>query len=396
MHKYIPDDERIRTSIASCQSARGGRIRMFSSASVDLRQRGSDAKHHRGMLKPNEPPQFALVEAARTSRPASAVKAGAVALVSTVMLGFPGAAKASSIAVAGAAATTYSQTSLTLTTWQLVAALVLVLPGVGGAMAALVSRAAQAFFLWYMAQLAANPIATKSVTAGVIGAIGDYMAQGLDRVLESKSSKSQQRFAFRYDARRGLSCLLYGLFISGPLMHLAYDLFETILPVSTGAAGAGSGLAAISHVLADSVFLDSLFVATTFIVTGVMEGYNRRQLMSQLKSDYLPTLKASWVTSLGLLPIEFLCFRYLPVSLRVMAVNFIDVIWDTVISFMAHRSRGTYHHQEQELEEQKQAEQPRCYLHNVQAPVIHVEQPDFVHTAERLHRVLEVPQLAHA
>jgi Mpv17 / PMP22 family len=371
---------------------------MFSSASVDLRQRGSDAKHHRGMHKPNELSRCALVEAARTSRPASAVKAGAVALVSTVMLGFPGAAKASSIAVAGAAATTYSQTSVSLTTWQLVAALVLVLPGVGGAMASIVSRAAQAFFLWYMAQLAANPIATKSVTAGVIGAMGDYMAQGLDRVLESKSAKSpaEQRFEFRYDSRRGLSCLLYGLFISGPLMHLAYDLFETILPVSAGAAGAGSGLAAISHVLADSVFLDSLFVATTFIVTGVMEGYNRRQLVSQLQSDYVPTLKASWVTSLGLLPIEFLCFRYLPVSLRVMAVNFIDVIWDTVISFMAHRSRGTHHQQEQELEEQKEAEQPQCYLHNVQPPIIHVEQPDFVHTAERLHRVLEVPQLAHA
>lgn len=371
---------------------------MFSSASVDLRQRWSESKGHRGMLNRNEPRRFALIEAARTSRPPSAVKAGAVALVSTVLLGFPGAAKASSIAVAGAAATTYSQTSVSLTTWQLVAAFVLVLPGVGGAMASLVSRATQAFFLWYMAQLTTNPIATKSVTAGVIGAIGDYMAQGLDRLLEYKSTKSlaDQRFEFRYDSRRGLSCLLYGLFISGPLMHLAYDLFETILPVSTGAAGAGSGLAAISHVLADSIFLDSLFVATTFIVTGVMEGYNRRQLASQLKSDYLPTLKASWVTSLGLLPIEFLCFRYLPVSLRVMAVNFIDVIWDTVISFMAHRSRGGHHHHEQVVEEQREAEQPQHYFHNVQAPVIHVEQPDFVHTSERLHRVLEVPQLAHA
>ena len=372
---------------------------MFSSASVDLRQRWSDSKRHQhGMLKRNEPQRFAIVGAARASRPSSAVTAGAAALVSAVLVGFPGAAKASSIAVAGAAATTYSQTSVTLTTWQLVAAFVLVLPGVGGAMATLLSRATQAFFLWYMAQLTANPIATKSVTAGVIGAVGDYMAQGLDRLLESKSAKSnvERSFEFRYDARRGLSCLLYGLLISGPLMHLAYDLFETILPVSTGAAGAGSGLAAISHVLADSIFLDSLFVATTFIVTGVMEGYNRRQIGSQLKSDYLPTLKASWVTSLGLLPIEFLCFRYLPVSLRVMAVNFIDVIWDTVISFMAHRSRGGHSLHEVELqEEHREAEQPQHYLHNVQAPVIHVEQPDFVHTAERLQH-LEMPQLAHA
>lgn len=372
---------------------------MFSSASVDLRQRRSEDAQRPGMLEfmRREPRRFAFVEGAMKSRPSSLVKAGAVALVSTVLLGFPGAAKASSIAVAGAAASTYSQTSLTLTTWQLMAAVVLMLPGVGSAMASLMSRAAQAFFLWYMAQLTTNPIATKSVTAGVIGAIGDYMAQGLDRLLEAKAATSQkeQSFEFRYDSRRGLSCLLYGLFISGPLMHLAYDLFEAILPVSTG-AGAGSGLAAISHVLADSIFLDSLFVATTFVVTGVMEGYNRRQLVSQLKSDYLPTLKASWVTSLGLLPIEFLCFRYLPVSLRVMAVNFIDVIWDTVISYMAHRSRGGHPHHEEEREEHREPEQPQHGLYNVQVPAIHVEQPDFVYASERLHRVLEVPQLAHA
>jgi hypothetical protein len=283
-----------------------------------------------------------------------------------IVLGFPGAAKASSIAVAAtAAATTYGPTSASLSTWHLAAAaLALTLPGVSATAVAVLSRGLQASFLWYMAQLSANPILTKSVTAGIIGAIGDYMAQGLERVFESRASEAANggrqpqhpadrrgdpRYEHRYDGRRGLSCLLYGLFISGPLMHLAYDLFEMILPVSSG-AGTGSCLAAISHVLADSIFLDSIFVATTFIVTGAMEGYNWRQLRSQLKGDYVPTLKASWVTSLGLLPVEFICFRYLPVSLRVMAVNFIDVIWDTVISFMAHRSRGHHHHHH--LEEQ--------------------------------------------
>jgi len=116
-------------------------------------------------------------------------------------------------------------------------------------------------------------------------------------------------------------------------MHLGYEMFEKILPCSS------SSFAALSHVLADSVFLDSIFVASTFLVTGLMEGYKPQEIMPQMKRDYIPALKASWVTSLLVLPIEFVCFRCLPLSFRVLAVNFIDVIWDAVISFMAHRSR---------------------------------------------------------
>jgi hypothetical protein len=320
-----------------------------------------------------------------------------------VLLGFSRVAKASSIAAAATAAVTtassaYGTTasSASLPAWQLAIAIALMLPGFGATTVALLSRGAQASFLWYMAQLSMNPILTKSVTAGVIGAIGDYMAQGLERVLEAKSAQqsttprhqlggNQNRDPVverRYDTRRGLSCLLYGLLISGPLMHLAYDAFEAILPT----AGAGGGLAAISHVLADSVFLDSIFVATTFIVTGVMEGYKWRQVWSQLKGDYVPTLKASWVTSLGLLPIEFICFRYLPVSLRVMAVNFIDVIWDTVISFMAHRSRGhphNHHHEEQVL----LLKQPQT---------LPVAMAEHVSDAVSIPKHFELPQLVHA
>lgn len=297
------------------------RIRM-SSSSVDLR-------------RPKSFPAFSPMSA-----PRKLVRAGALSLFGLVTFGFSSVAKASSIGVAGAA--TFTKTSASFTAWQLVIAATLLLPSVSSALAMVLSQGLQLSVVWYMAHLTTSPLITKSITAGVIGVIGDYMAQGLERLmLKSRPDNPKHQIhnpTKHYDSRRGLSILLDGLFISGPLMHLAYDLFEKILPVS----GSSGGLAAMSHVLADSIFLDSIFVATTFVVTGLVEGYNRRQLTSQLKKDYLPTLMASWVTSLGLLPIEFICFRCLPVSLRVMAVNFIDVIWDTVISFMAHRSRVTH------------------------------------------------------
>ena len=217
----------------------------------------------------------------------------------------------------------------------------------------------------YMTLLHQKPIITKSITAGTIRLLGDFMAQKLGEWLLSRKNNSshnnnnnnhnnniipanadgvsvgttrndtsvQKKRRNKYDRRRGLSVFLDGLFISGPLLHLAYGVFENLLPSGS------SSWAAISHVLADAVILDSIFVATALIVTGWMEGYTYRQIVSQMKRDYKSTLTASWVTSIGLFPIQFFSFRFLPVTLRVLAINCVDVIWDTVVSYFAHRNR---------------------------------------------------------
>jgi hypothetical protein len=247
-------------------------------------------------------------------------------------------------------------------TLRVVSTALLLVSSFGGVLLQLALRQLQYGAAWYMTQLALYPVLTKSATAALIGYIGDYMAQWLEYKLEQNHQKgvigggscdgtqhhhkislnsSNSRVSARsnlsihgtYDLRRGLSIMTDGLLISGPLMHFGYAFFEHLVPVST------SPLAAMLHVIADSILLDSIFVATTFLVTGLFEGYRWQHLSSHLRSDYSSTLKASWGTSLALMPLEFVCFRYLPVSLRVLAVNFIDVVWDAVISFMVHRKR---------------------------------------------------------
>jgi len=212
----------------------------------------------------------------------------------------------------------------------------------------------------YMTLLHQNPMMTKSLSAGIIRIMGDFMAQNLEFLLLTKKNNTNHhqvsdptststgerriRKKMKYDRRRGVSVCLDGVLISGPLMHLAYGVFENVLP------SASSSLAAVSHVFADAVLLDSIFVATTLIVTGLVEGYKwRQELWPQMKRDYLPTLTASWVTSIGLLPLQFVAFRYLPVTLRVLAVNCVDVIWDTVVSFIAHRNRDHDYDLEEEV-----------------------------------------------
>lgn len=183
-------------------------------------------------------------------------------------------------------------------------------------------------FGWYMRQLAVRPVSVKSLTAGMIGMVGDALAQGF-----TGSGRP-------YHLRRGLALMADGV-LSGPFMHLTYEWLERLVPTETeqGSAWYHSHIAAIVHVLVDCLILDSLFVAMTILLTGVLEGIPAGLLLSQFRSDYFVTLKASWVTSAILFPLQFCMFRFLPVRLRVLGVNFLDVIWDAVLSFNAHRSR---------------------------------------------------------
>jgi hypothetical protein len=230
------------------------------------------------------------------------------------------------------------------------------------------------FGVWYMKNLNTNPIITKSLSAGSIGTIADYIAQWLEHILQqqrnafqckqqplsdniqmsdridgiksdqsSSLSVSNVSYLFllsingRYDVRRGVSTLMDSLFISGPLMHLGYELFEWILPISHD--GTTGWIAAILHVIADSLVLDSFFVASKFFTTGLLEGICITDLLLQFQSTYIPSLKASWVTSILMCPVQFSCFCYLPLNFRVLSVNVIDVVWDAVLSYMTHRSR---------------------------------------------------------
>ena len=72
---------------------------------------------------------------------------------------------------------------------------------------------------------------------------------------------------------------------------------------------------------------------------GLGEGYKPKQILSQLRKDYTGAVKTSWATSILVLPFEFILFRWLPLSLRVLGMNLIDIVWEGMVSFMLHRRR---------------------------------------------------------
>jgi hypothetical protein len=224
---------------------------------------------------------------------------------------------------------------------------------------------------WYMNALTSSPLITKTITTSFIGVLGDTLAQYIELRVQTKkddittksttcintttisNNKNIPKYRLlswlqKYDRRRGFSVLGENLLISGPLMHFAYNYMEEIIPIATEVAvvGMSAHIAALTHVLLDNFVLDTFFVFIMFVTTGIAEGY-MHQIIPQLRRDFIPTVKTAWISGLLMMPLQFLLFRFLPLSLRVLGVNIIDIFWEAYISYMVHRRRTKNKEQQQ-------------------------------------------------
>lgn len=195
---------------------------------------------------------------------------------------------------------------------------------------------------WYMNCLDASPMYTKSVTSAVISLLGDGGAQYQEQRIRAKNIGSAVNF--NYNRRRGLTNFADSALVCTPLLHLGHEWLQSTIPVSvnqtcssTSPIGAWSAShAAAAHVIIDDFIFDAIFVAIMFISAGIGEGYFN-QIVPNIKKGYLPAVKTVWKTSFILMPLEFCIFRFLPLSLRVLGINMIDVLWDAIASFMIHK-----------------------------------------------------------
>lgn len=204
-----------------------------------------------------------------------------------------------------------------------------------GTMIKTISMLSSSISTWYIGCLANFPLYTKAFSSAAIGFLGDSASQYFEE--RKRVKREESRISLRnYDRRRGLSVVVDGLFFTGPLLHICYGFMENLIPTSGSIMPAS--IAAITQVLIDDIFIDSFFVCLSFLNTGFAEGYGL-QTFSQLKKDFIPAIKGAWATSFLLMPLEFLCFRFLPVSFRVLGMNFIDIIWGAVLSYKVHKNR---------------------------------------------------------
>lgn len=185
---------------------------------------------------------------------------------------------------------------------------------------------------FYVKLLDDYPLATKSVTSFLVGGFGDVLAQSLELHWYS--------FPGRLNLGRSLTIALEGLFVSGPLLHFAYGWMDEHLVLDQYVEDdiASKWIGCFLQVMFDLLVMDSIFVATLMVTSAVLQG-RYKMIPQELRFDYLPAVRVSWLSSLSMAPLQFFNFGLVPLTFRVMITNLEDVIWNAAVSHMAHRSR---------------------------------------------------------
>lgn len=210
---------------------------------------------------------------------------------------------------------------------------------------------------WYMNQMEMHELRTKCISAGILGLVGDVCAQEVGHYLTQQSLDASISdsgllgMIHRLDKRRMLAMFSDGALTTGPLLHFIYAWYESILPIpeidessynsaeEKRAAIRNRFRVALIHVLFDNFIMAILYVFLMMVITATLEG-KYASIPYELRHDFIPAIQASWKASMmGLAPMQLLSFHFLPMELRVLAVNVQDVIWVTVMSFVTHRNR---------------------------------------------------------
>ncbi len=193
---------------------------------------------------------------------------------------------------------------------------------------------------WYMNQMNNHEVATKCISTGFLAAVGDVCAQVLGEYLSNGSILAAKSL----DKLRIIAFFVDGTFCTGPLLHYVYKLYEHVYPINGGDDKKGNSGSlkmkrAFVHVLFDNFVMIVAYISLMMLSTAVIEG-RYKSIPHEFKFDLIPNIKASYKASaLGLMWIQLISFYSLPTNLRVLAVNFIDIIWVVVMSFVTHLHR---------------------------------------------------------
>ncbi|KAG0742904.1 hypothetical protein G6F57_000864 [Rhizopus arrhizus] len=173
------------------------------------------------------------------------------------------------------------------------------------------------FLAWYLSNLATNPLRTKACTSGLLSGLQELTAQKL-----SGSKKLDKRI---------IQMACYGLFISGPLNHLMYEIMNKLFAGKSGPK-VKVGQLLFSNLIISPV-MNSVYLTAMAILAGVR---SPAKLKANIKAGLLPMQKVSWVVS----PLTLVFAQsFLPPTTWVPFFNLVAFVFGTYINTMIKRKR---------------------------------------------------------
>ena len=171
----------------------------------------------------------------------------------------------------------------------------------------------------YSQHLERRPIITKSITAGAIFGLSDYLAQKVER--------SNKNDALNWT--RTMGSMLVGLLYFGPAAHYWYEMIFRLLP-ETGL------LSTLQKAFWGQIIFGPSFTCIFFAVSLMQSGaFSLGNWWSKIRKD----LPVAWLAGAGYWPlVDLVSYSVVPVKWIPLFVNFCSLIWTIYLSLVANRS----------------------------------------------------------
>ncbi|KAL7532900.1 hypothetical protein ACHAWF_004278 [Thalassiosira exigua] len=197
------------------------------------------------------------------------------------------------------------------------------------------SAALRAAASFYVTQLVARPVLTKSLTAGIVFGLSDWCAQLIEGGAAAAEDDGSGGNATaggsgggRIEFSRVLTSSLVGLLFFGPAAHAWYaavfkflpstDLFSTLQKAALGQLIFGPAFTCV-------FFGAGMIRARTF---------GPGAWLAKIRSD----LPGVWASGLGFWPaVDFVSYKVVPVQWIPLFVNFCSFVWTIYLSLVSNR-----------------------------------------------------------
>lgn len=172
----------------------------------------------------------------------------------------------------------------------------------------------------YGASLQKRPIATKSVTAGFIFCLSDYLAQRWEVTANGEEKKINKT--------RMVVSALVGLLYFGPAAHAWYGMIFKLLPGTSLVSTLQK--AALGQAIFGPCFT-CVFFATALLQSG---SFSFGQWFTKIKND----LPGAWIAGLGFWPlVDLVSYSMIQPQWIPLFVNGCSLVWTIYLSLIANK-----------------------------------------------------------
>ncbi|XP_032127277.1 peroxisomal membrane protein 2 [Sapajus apella] len=162
----------------------------------------------------------------------------------------------------------------------------------------------------YLLLLRLYPVLTKAATSGILSALGNFLAQMIEKKRKKENSRS-------LDVSGPLRYAVYGFFFTGPLSHFFYLFMEHWIPPEVPLAG-------LKRLLLDRLIFTPAFLMLFFLIMNFLEGKDASAFATKMRGGFWPALKMNWRVWT---PVQFINVNYVPLQFRVLFASLMALFW---------------------------------------------------------------------